>query len=107
MTDASRFIAFLRGAGGLDEHFAEYERGCNLAVEPRAGAERCGTSRGAVGLTHEGLRTRVDATTEGEGSTVLSAANPSIVVVAGPAACCAPGAPRSGAPRMLEAACAR
>jgi DNA helicase-2/ATP-dependent DNA helicase PcrA len=50
MTDASRFIAFLRGAGGLDEHFAEYESAfggteqVELEVLDQSAAEASGRS---------------------------------------------------------------
>lgn len=60
MTDASRFIAFLRGAGGLDEHFAEYERAfggteqVELEVLDQAAAEASGRSVAQYGAVLQG-----------------------------------------------------
>lgn len=64
MTDASRLIAFLRGAGGLDEHFAEYESAfagteqVELEVLDQAAAEASGRSVAQYGAVLQG---RTDA----------------------------------------------
>jgi len=64
MTDAARFIAFLRGAGGLDEHFAEYESAfggteqVELEVLDQAAADASGRSVAQYGVVLQG---RTDA----------------------------------------------
>ncbi|MCP9490214.1 MAG: ATP-dependent helicase [Solirubrobacteraceae bacterium MAG38_C4-C5] len=64
MTDASRFVAFLRVAGGLDDHFAEYESAfagteqVELEVLDQATAEAAGRSVAQYGAVVQG---RTDA----------------------------------------------